>query len=400
MKLLLVHNYYQHRGGEDVVFELERDLLRREGHDVVEYCRSNQELYQVRWLGKIAAAKTTVWACDSHRDLCSMLKREKYDLVHVHNTFVQISPSVYWACYKAGIPVVQTLHNYRLFCPSANFLRDSHVCRECVEHGVWRGVRHACFHNSRAATATVALMLLAHRWSDTWTTCVNRYIALSNFARDQFIAAGLPATKVVTKPNFVDPDPGCRVETRDFAVYLGRLSQEKGLSTLLSALKLLSGRLPLLIIGDGPLRAALQAQADRAGLSAVEFRGQLGRPEALALLKNARFLVLPSECYETFGLTIAEAYACGVPVIASSLGALGEIVEPGHTGLSFRPGDVSDLAQKLSWAWEHPDAMAAMGQAARVRYETRYTASRNYEMLMNIYEAAIAERNSTAHISV
>ncbi len=228
MNILFVHNYYQQRGGEDVVFELERDLLRRNGHHVAEYCRNNSELKQLNVLGKIAAVKTTVWAGDSHRDLSSLLKREQYDVVHVHNTFVQISPSIYWACREANVPVVQTLHNYRLFCPSANLARDSHVCRECIENGVWRGVWHGCYRGSRPATAGVALMLLVHRYCGTWMNCVDRYIALSQFSREQFVAAGLPAEKIRIKPNFVDPDPGCRTKALDYAVYIGRLSEEKG----------------------------------------------------------------------------------------------------------------------------------------------------------------------------
>ncbi len=396
MKILLAHNYYQHRGGEDVVFELERDLLRREGHEVVEYCRSNDELHQLTVLGKIATAKSTLWASGSHHDFRALLGRERFDLVHVHNTFVQISPSIYWACREAEVPVVQTLHNYRLFCSSANFVRDSHVCRECVDRGIWRGVRHACYHGSRPATATVALMLLAHRWFGTWTTCIDRYIALSNFARDQFVAAGLPAEKILIKPNFVYPDPGCRTEAGDYAVYLGRLSEEKGVATLLSAFKQLRGRMPLIVIGDGPLRTALQARADSEGLSSLQFRGWLERQEATALLKGARFLVMPSECYETFGIAVAEAYACGVPVIASALGSIGEIVDDGQTGLSFQPGDIAGLADKMAWAWDHPEMMAAMGQAARARYEAQYTATRNYAMLMDVYRAAIAARHRPA----
>ncbi len=396
MKILLAHNYYQHRGGEDVVFELERDLLRREGHDVVEYCRSNSELHELTVLGTIATAKSTVWAGDAYRDFRTLLRRDPYDVVHVHNTFVQMSPSVYWACHEAGVPVVQTLHNYRLFCSSANFVRDSHVCRECVDRGMWRGIRHACYRGSRPATATVALMLLTHRWLGTWTRCVDRYIALSSFARDQFVAAGLPAEKISIKPNFVHPDPGCRTETGDYAVYLGRLSEEKGVATLLSAFKLLHGRVPLIVIGDGPLRATLQAQADSEGLSSIQFRGWLERQEAISLLKGARFLLVPSECYETFGIAVAEAYACGVPVIASALGAIGEIVDAGHTGLCFRPGDPAGLAEKIAWAWDHPESMAAMGRAARVRYEAQYTATRNYGLLMEIYQAAIAARRCAA----
>ncbi len=396
MRILFVHNYYQHRGGEDVVFELERDLLRSEGHEVVEYCRSNDKLHQLTVLGKIATAKATVWASDSHRDFRALLQRERFDIVHVHNTFMQISPSIHWACREAGVPVIQTLHNYRLFCSSANFVRDSHVCRECVDHGIWQGVRHACYRGSRPATATVALMLMTHRWFGTWRTCVDRYIALSNFARDQFVAAGLPAEKIVVKPNFVHPDPGCRTQAGEYAVYLGRLSEEKGVTTLLSAFKLLRGRVPLVIIGDGPLRQTLQARADAEGLSSVQFCGWLERQQALALVKGARFLLMPSECYETFGIAVAEAYACGVPVIASALGSIGEIVEDGHTGLCCRPGDPTDLAEKIAWAWDHPDNMTTLGKAGRARYEADYTAARNYAMMMDIYGAVIAARRCAA----
>lgn len=391
-----MHNYYRQSGGEDIVFEQERDLLRRAGHEVAEYCRRNDESLRPISLSAISTVKSTVWAGDSYRAIAELLRREKYDIVHVHNTFVRISPSIHWACHQAGVAVVQTLHNYRLLCPCGTFLRDSQTCRECVDGGLWRGIRHACYRGSRPATATVALMLLVHRWRRTWTTCVDRYIALSNFARSQFVAAGLPAERIVVKPNFVYPDPGCRTEARQYAVYLGRLSEEKGLATLLRALKPLRGRVPILIIGDGPMRAGLQSLAESEGLSSVAFLGRLLRPEALALVKGANFLVLPSECYETFGNAIAEAYACGVPVIASDLGSIGEIVDRNRTGLCFRAGDSVDLSEKIDWAWEHPEAMAAMGRAARAKYETNYTADRNYTMLMQTYHAAITARSGAA----
>ena len=286
--------------------------------------------------------------------------------------------------------MVQTLHNYRLFCPAATFFRDGHVCEECVQHTLWRSVRYACYRNSRPATATVALMLAVHRRRRTWTRQVDCYIALTEFSRRKFIEAGLPAEKVVVKPNFVHPDPRARNGRGEYALFVGRLSPEKGLHTLLDAWQRLRDRVPLRIVGDGPLRPELEADASRRGLSGVSFDGRLPHDQTLEAMKGARFLVFPSEWYEPFGLTIAEAFACGVPVVASRLGAIEEIVEDGRTGLHFTPGDPDVLAAKVEWAWTHPERMEEMGRAARAEYEAKYTAERNYQMLMDIYQRAIA----------
>jgi glycosyltransferase involved in cell wall biosynthesis len=390
MKVVLVHNYYQQRGGEDIVFESERDLLRRHGHAVVEYCRSNKELEDLTYASRLTAVKATIWASDSHRDFYRLLEREKPDIVHVHNTFLRVSPSIYWASHELGVPVVQTLHNYRLFCPAGNFMRAAHICEECVEHSLWRAVRYGCYRGSRSATATVASMFLLHRWLGTWSERIDRYIAPSNFSRNKFVEAGLPASKLVVKPNFIHPDPGSRTEAEDYVVFVGRLSEEKGLTTLLSAFQLLPQPMPLLIFGEGPLRKVLEQEAAARGLSScVRFCGWVAHRETLIALKGARFLILPSLCYETFGAAIAEAYACGVPVIASALGAIEDIVRHGNTGLLVRAGDATDLAEKIAWAWWHRPEMEAMGRSARSEYEARYTAARNYGMLMNIYEGTI-----------
>ena len=393
MKILLVHNTYQQPGGEDVVFDQERQLLERAGHQVLTYCRSNLEIAGYSALKLLALGGRMMWARDSRREIASLLHEQKPDLVHVHNTFLMVSPSIYSACREADTPVVQTLHNYRLLCPAATFFRHGGVCEECLEHGLWRGVLHGCYRDSRAETSAVALMLTVHRWLATWSDMVDCFIALSEFSRLKFIEGGIPAEKVVVKPNFLYADPGCRVRSGEYALFVGRLSPEKRVVTLLAAWQRLRVRVPLRIIGGGPERDSLEAHAKQMGLSDVRFFGQLPRDEVIAALKGARCLIFPSEWYENFPVTIAEAFACGVPVIASRLGAMQEIVEDGRTGLHFKPGDPEDLAAKVEWAWNHPREMEEMGRQARAEYETKYTAERNYEMLMEIYTKAIAARS-------
>lgn len=392
MRILLIHNSYQQFGGEDVVFSQEQELLKHAGHQVLTYCRSNREIVRYSALQRVALVKRMAWARDTRREIANLLRTQKPDLVHVHNTFLIISPSVYSACQEAHIPVVQTLHNYRLFCPSADFFRHGHTCEDCLKHTLWHGILHGCYRDSRAETSAVALMLTVHRRLSTWTEKVNYFIALSAFSRQKFIEGGVPAEKVAVKPNFVYSDPGCRVGAGDYALFIGRLSPEKGVFTLLRAWQQIQKHIPLRIVGDGPLRGSLESRARQMGLCDVRFLGQLPHDKVSAALKGARCLVFTSEWYETFGMAMIEAFACGVPVIASRLGVMQEIVGDGRTGLHFKPGDPEDLAAKVEWAWTHPDQMGAMGRAARAEYEAKYTPERNYHMLMDIYQGAIHTR--------
>jgi glycosyltransferase involved in cell wall biosynthesis len=390
MKIILVHNSYQRPGGEDVVFEQEQQLLQRAGHTVITYCRSNWEVDEYSSWKRLQLVEKIVWNRDTRREFAGLLEQHKPDLVHVHNTFVMISPSIYSACHLAHVPVVQTLHNYRLYCPAATFFRDGRVCEECVDHGLWRGIAHGCYRDSRAATAAVALGLAVHRQRHTWTREITRYIALSEFSRSKLERAGLPADKISVKPNFVYPDPGCRTNgIGKYALFVGRLSPEKRVGTVLSAWMRLCEPIPLLVLGGGPERARLEGEAVQLGLSSITFRGQVSREETIAAMHGARFLVFSSEWYENFPVTLAESFACGLPVICSRLGAMPEIVEDGRTGLHFTPGDAGDLAKKINWAWNHPDQMQTMGREARLEYEAKYTAERNYEMLIEIYKRAM-----------
>lgn len=392
MTILVVHNEYLQPGGEDAVEAAERSVLSTMGHSVAQYRRHNCETRAPRWFGKLSLARRTMWAADSYAGIQASLRRERPAVAHFHNTFPLISPAAYYACREAGVPVVQTLHNYRLLCPAASFFRDGHPCEECVKHSLWRGVRRGCYRGSRLTTLTVAAMLAFHRRRETWTELVGCYIALTEFARAKFAASGLPSNKIVVKPNFVYPDPGARRQAGDYAVFVGRLSPEKGLRMLLDAWERLGGRIPLLVAGDGPLREQLELQKTRRGLPGVSFLGWSSRSQTLDAIRGSRFLVFPSEWYECFPATIVEAFACGVPVLASRLGAMQEIVEEGRTGKHFTPGDSEDLAAKVDWAWTHPKELDEMGRAARAEYHAKYTAERNYHMLMEIYQRVRGSR--------
>lgn len=393
MKIIVVHNQYQRPGGEDVVFEQECQLLKVNGHEIVVYCRSNWEVESYPGVKRLALVRRVIWADDTRRDFGELLRREKPDLVHIHNIWFMISPSIYAACHEAGVPVVQTLHNYRFFCPVGTFFRDGRVCEECVNHGLRRSVLHACYRDSRPATAAVALTLAVHRLKRTYTTGIECYIALSQFSRNAFVRAGLPAERVFVKPNFVHPDPGMSADCGDYALFIGRLSPEKRVSTILTAWTHLGCRIPLLIVGGGPEGNQLHEEAALRGLTTISFQGQLPRDQALAFMRRARFLIFSSEWYENFPVTIAESFACGVPVICSRLGAMQEIVDDGRTGLHFTAGDAHDLAEKVDWAWNHAERMRLMGKEARREFESKYTAEKNYPLLMEIYRHAVASHD-------
>jgi glycosyltransferase involved in cell wall biosynthesis len=389
MKVLAVHNSYQQPGGEDVVFSAERHLLEEHGHEVISYERSNHEVEQMSKLQQLKMTTNLVHSSDSKREIQKLLKAEAPDVVHVHNTFMMISPSIFETCQEMNVPVVHTLHNFRLLCPAWSLSREGRVCEECIDHSLWRGVWHGCYRNSHLATAAVALMLQVHRGRNTWNESVDGFVALSEFARQKFVANGLPAAKMHIKPNFVYQDPGERKSAGEYALFVGRLSPEKGVGTLLSAWEKLRTAMPLVIAGEGPERAALEAQAAAAQLSNVKFAGRLSAEKVQSAMKEAAFLVMPSIWYEGFPMTIAESFACGTPVICSKLGTMQEIVDHQRTGLHFMPDDAEDLRRQVEYALSHPAELAAMGKAARQEYKQRYTAQINYAMLMNIYEQTI-----------
>lgn len=396
-RILVVHNAYQQRGGEDAVVGAETELLETNGHRVVHYERHNDELRERGALGRVGTALETVWSLRSVRDVGELIEREQPDIAHFHNTFPLISPSAYYACAEAGVPVVQTLHNYRLWCPGAKFLRDGKICEACLGRTVaWPAVVHRCYRNSRTATTAAAAMLAAHGAMGSWRTKVDAYIALSEFNRRKFIEGGLPAERIFVKPNFVQDRAEPKARPGDYALFVGRLSEEKGPQLLLPAWRGMRTKPPLRIAGDGPLLQKLSADLKASSLPRVEMLGRCS-PDAIRLLmQGARFLVFPSMWYEGFPMTIAEAFASGLPVVSARLGSMVELVRDGETGLHFEPGNAADLAAKVEWAWNHPDEIMQMGHAARAEYEAKYHPSANYEMLVKIYRGAMARSGRRA----
>ena len=389
MKVAVIHNSYRWPGGEDVVVAEETRLLQRHGHTVVSYRRSNQEMERVSKPRDLLMLKDLVQSDKSKQEIRQLLRREKPDLVHVHNTFMMISPSVFQACRDEGVAVLQTLHNFRLLCPASTFNRGGKVCEECLHGSLWNGVRHGCYRRSHVKTAAVALMLYLHRMWETWNVSVDGYVALTEFARRKFLQGGLPADKIYVKPNFVGMDPGKKSGEGRYALFVGRLSPEKGAHLLLSAWAKLRNTHPLIIMGDGPMRGTMESEIVARGLTNVTIRGWRPRSDVWNAMKEAAFLIVPSTCYEGFPLTVVEAFACGTPVICSRLGGLEEIVKDQHTGLHFVAGDSADLAAKVEWADGNAKRLTEMGRAARKDYEDLYTAEKNYAALMHIYQQTI-----------
>ncbi len=391
MRIVIIHNRYQQSGGEDHVLHAETALLRARG-DEVETVEANNDAI-VRWTAAAKAAFDCVYSFSSARSMGKLIDEFRPDVAHIHNFFPQLSPSVHYACRKAGVPVVQTLHNYRLLCPGATLFREGKVCEDCTRAMVpWPAVAHACYRDSRTASASVANMLAIHRAAGTWTRTVSRFITPTKFARNKFIEGGLPAERIAVKPNFLSQDPGMGNGNGNYALFAGRFSQEKGLDTLLAAWRQLKVRVPLKIVGDGPLAPMVQQAV--ATLPDVEWLGPRCHEEVLQLMADAAFQVIPNNSYETFGLVAMEAFAVGLPVFASRLGALAELVKDEETGKLFTAGSSEALAATVEWAIAHPDELRAMRRNARLEFESKYTADANYGQLMEVYESARAENRA------
>lgn len=381
LRILSVHNRYQIRGGEEEVRDAEQSLLEQMGHIVDIYEESNDRLHALR---AVQTAINTIWSSQTHQNIKQQLKRYSYDVVHVHNTLPLISPSVYYAAKECSVPVVQTLHNYRLLCPNALFFRDGQVCEECLGQQIpWAGIKHACYRENRMASGVVTAMLTVHQLLKTWSEQIDVYIALTEFARKKFIEGGIPAEKIVVKPHFVDPDPGIGTGGGGYALYVGRLSVEKGIDVLLDAWKYLDRTIPLKIVGDGPLREQV-IEATRI-LPQVEWLGRKPMTEVYDLMGEAMMLVVPSKWYETFGRVVIEAFAKGTPVVAANIGAIAELVEPYRLGLHFCSGNAQDLAAQVEWLQSYPRELHQMRQNARIEFETKYTIEQNYQKLIEVY---------------
>jgi glycosyltransferase involved in cell wall biosynthesis len=390
MRVLSVHNRYQQRGGEDVIFEAEAELLAAHGVEVERLEFDNLEIpAKQTGIDKLKLAGTTIRSSEGVTHVREAVRRVRPDVVHFHNTFPLVSPAAYGVARAGGAAVVQTVQNYRLVCPAATCFRDGAPCEDCLGNRVpWPGVLHACYRQSHAQSAVVAAMLVTHRALRTWQRHVDVFLAATQFSRERLVAGGLPAHKVLVKPNFLVADVARRVELPSGFAFVGRLTPEKGVETLLHAWEAVTTREPLRIAGAGPLDALVTHAG--AGDERILARGQIERSAILADMAASRALIFPSLWYEGFPMTIVEAFAVGLPVIASRLGAMAELIEDGVNGLLYTAGDACDLATRLTWAIAHPAELTAMGLRARAGFEARYTAERNFDLLMDVYAVALA----------
>jgi glycosyltransferase involved in cell wall biosynthesis len=402
MRILLIHNRYQLAGGEDRVFQNEADLLEQHGQQVIRYEVHNDT---VKELSRLQLVSNTLWNCGSVEAMSKIISERSIDVAHVHNTFPLISPSIYYALDRLRVPIVQTLHNYRLLCPSATMFRNGQPCEDCVSKAIaWPAAIHACYRDNILASSVTASMLALHRLLGTWSQRIGTYIALTHFARRKFIEGGMDPDRLIVKPNSLARDPGGDRSPGTFLLFVGRITEEKGLQVLLQACHALpeSAPLPLLrIAGDGPLRPQLQRAYPNS--QRVEWLGSVAPDTVTRLMRSAVSLVIPSIWYEGLPMTLVEAFAVGLPIVASELGSLSELVTQGVTGLKFRAGDFRDLYAKLAWLCTHGSAAQAMSESARSEFVRQYTPQRNYETLMHIYSTAIqpsAARSTKAAICV
>jgi glycosyltransferase involved in cell wall biosynthesis len=387
MRVLILHSRYLsgESSGENQVVDSEAALLAGAGHDVQVWAPESQADGP---MSRVRAGFAAVHSRAAVRHVRQLVRRHGSEVVHCHNLFPVLSPSVLRAAADEGAAVVMTLHNYRLICLPATFLRDGSTCELCLGRLPWRGVVHACYRGSRPGSAALAASIAGHRVAGTFAR-VHRFLAVSRFVRDKYLQAGVSGDRLVVKPNFV-PDPRLRRSRRDYHLYLGRLSPEKGVATVLAAHRPGHGR--LLIAGDGPAREELRAQASRD----VEFVGPVRTRDVPALLARARSLLLPSRSYEGAPRVVLEAYASGVPVIASRIGGLREVVDHGGSGLLVDAEDPNAWAAALARLADD-DVNERMGAAARGLWEERYGPREGLRALEAAYEAALAAADNVSN---
>jgi len=384
LKILQVQNFFRLAGGEAPAIDNERKLLQSRGHEVELYSVTNDWSRGLR--SKLEAAIHAAYSEKERQKLRRHISLTGPDIVHVHNFFPLLTPSVFDACLEEGVPAVHTLHSFRPLCPNALFWRGGHVCEDCLRRNPYLAAFHRCYRRSFLGTLAAARVVAVHRRRATWQTRVDAFIALTDFAREKFVAGGFPEGRVFVKPNFVFPDPGTGSSRGGHALYAGRFARGKGIATLLEAWRGLHRDVPLRLAGDGPLRPLVQRAAEN--IPNVEYLGFLANEEVLAEMKKAAFLVFPSRLYEQFPMVLAEAFAAGLPVVTSRLGAMSAIVKEGVSGLFFEAGNVGSLQSVVRKLTGNGELLNSLSRGAREAYEKNYTSEKNYAILRRIYDTA------------
>jgi glycosyltransferase involved in cell wall biosynthesis len=404
VKILLVHNFYGSTApsGENTAFLAEASLLRSHGHAVYEFTRTSDEILDKGRPGALKGAFSSVWNPFSLRLLKRAIQDANPDVVHVHNTFPLLSPSVFYASREQRVPTVMTMHNYRIGCSAATALRRDQPCMLCLDRrSVLPALRYGCYRNSRVATFPVSMMIALHNAKKTWSRNVDAFITLTDFQREKMSLFGVPADSLFVKPHFMadPPQPVPWNSREEKAVFVGRLYAAKGIHILIEAWKQWGKNAPRLeIIGDGPMKEELVRSLEQSEAAAsVSFTGNMTRREAMSRLSRAKLLIIPSLCYEGFPMVVQEAFALGVPVAASNIGSLPYLVRENSNGALFPAGSASDIRKCVGPLLADNESLSALGKGARREFDEKFTAEKNHELLMGIYKAAADHRSARAH---
>ena len=388
MKILQLHNLYIYKGGEDTVVELEKNLLTEHGHSVFQLKRENKGEIK-NFVDKFSVAKNLSYSNYSKELVDKEIKKFRPNVVHVHNFFPLWTASIFDACIDNNIPTVLTLHNYRTICANGLFFRKNKVCEKCLNHSSYYSVLYGCYQNSRFKSIPVAKMITNNQKKNVWKTKINRFIVFTNFAKNKYIQANFPKSKIRVKPNYNPTQilsTKINEELKKNCIYVGRISEEKGITTLLKAWKNIN--FPLKIFGDGPLKHLVQKNQ-----SNITFLGHQPKNIIIEEMKFAKFLIFPSECYEGFPMTILESFASSLLVLASNIGSVGEIVKDKHNGILFEPGSITDLGEKINWILTNPEECKKIKQNALNEFSLKYSKERNYELLIKIYKEAMEDQS-------
>jgi len=400
VKILLVHNFYGSTApsGENTAFLAESGLLKSHGHSVFEFTRSSDEILGEGPAGLFKGAISSVWNPFSLRGLRERIRETKPDVVHIHNTFPLLSPSVFYASREQKIPTVMTMHNYRIGCSAATALRNDQPCMLCLDKkSVLPALRYGCYRESRLATFPVSMMIALHNAKKTWSSNVDAFITLTEFQREKMARFGVPAGSLHVKPHFLQdpPQPVPWKAREEKAVFVGRLYAAKGVHILLQAWKEWGRNAPRLeIMGDGPMREELVRTLEESGMtSSVSFTGNISRQEAMKRLSMAKLLIVPSLCYEGFPMVVQEAFALGVPIAASNIGSLPFLVSEKINGTLFAPGSASEIQDAVRRSMSDDKNLSVLGAGARREFDAKFTAEKNHDLLMDIYRAAAHHRS-------
>ncbi len=379
-KILFIHNFYLIPGGEDQSHRSEIELFKRHGHSIFTYEDNNTRIEEI---GKFKTALKTIWSHETYKNIRRLIQEHSIDLIICQNIFPLISPSLYYAAKKERTPVFQFVRNYRLLCLNALFYRNGGVCEECLgKRFLWPGIIHKCYRGNFWGSIVVALMNYIHWRFNTWNKQVTKFICLNQFSKGKLVEGGIWEQKISIRPNFLLRDSGVGTNRDTYLLYVGRLSEEKGIKFLLDCIERNNLQIPLKIVGSGPLNDFVISITKKNDY--VKYLGSVTPDEVLELMRNAFSVIVPSTCYEVMPRTIIESFGTGTPVIGSNIGGIGEMVEHKQTGLLFIPGNADDLANCVHWAYSHPDDMKKFGENARLEFLTKYTAEKSYLNVLNI----------------